>query len=417
MGRRPTPARPVDTSHDTAFRTAERYWKNKRDERDWSRALTVDAIEWQTGKPGDEGVMGTWTHGETVIECVKVKLDSLSAVGLGQTRWKGKAKAHQDDFAILVPKIPGLVLLPAILPQAVQRDLTVESLRSSAPPNVTSLSAHYHLPKRGIWHTWEQGQLDKVVERKDTPREVVLKRETNTFEPVTGDNWTRVKDRGKQPETQLDSSRSSPSPSENGEATTRPDATVADLLPKLRWTTIGWTYDWTSKTYDFDSPQVPLPPLILKYCRAAVRAVPWKSIFAGDEDGAWRRWNTDYEPDAGIINFYHLQDSLTAHVDQSEVDVIKPLISFSIGHSAIFLVGGTTRDTEPLAIRLDSGDGLIMSGKQGRRIFHGLPRVISDTLPEHLQSSTMSERAHEWSSFGQYLEQGVRININVRTVF
>lgn len=31
----------------------------------------------------------------------------------------------------------------------------------------------------------------------------------------------------------------------------------------------------------------------------------------------------------GVINFYQLRDSLTAHVDQSEVDAVRPLVSFS----------------------------------------------------------------------------------------
>lgn len=48
-----------------------------------------------------------------------------------------------------------------------------------------------------------------------------------------------------------------------------------------------------------------------------------------------------------------------------------PLLAlFRIGHSAVFLIGGPTRDEAPLAILLESGDGLIMSGA-GRRLFHG----------------------------------------------
>ena len=97
----------------------------------------------------------------------------------------------------------------------------------------------------------------------------------------------------------------------------------------------------------------------------------------------------------------------------------------SVGHSAIFLVGGSTRDTPPLAIRLDSGDGLIMSGQRGRRVFHGLPRVIAGTLPECLASDYVPtddlDCSHaeddQWQLFGEYLEGGARLNINVRAVF
>jgi alkylated DNA repair protein alkB family protein 1 len=41
------------------------------------------------------------------------------------------------------------------------------------------------------------------------------------------------------------------------------------------------------------------------------------------------RWSQDYTPDGGVINFYQLKDSLTAHIDQSEVDAVRPLVSFS----------------------------------------------------------------------------------------
>lgn len=43
----------------------------------------------------------------------------------------------------------------------------------------------------------------------------------------------------------------------------------------------------------------------------------------------------------------------------------------SLGLSSVFLVGGLTKDIPPLAILLRSGDGLIMSGRQGRRAYHG----------------------------------------------
>lgn len=121
----------------------------------------------------------------------------------------------------------------------------------------------------------------------------------------------------------------------------------------------------------------------------------------------------------------------------------------SIGHSAIFLIGGPTRSTPPLAIRLDSGDGVIMSGRRGRRVFHGLPRVVPGSLPEYLKAGSEDRQHHDdpgvgedvgaragtgiredraegedqsggsddWRLFGEYLERGARINVNVRTVF
>ena len=42
----------------------------------------------------------------------------------------------------------------------------------------------------------------------------------------------------------------------------------------------------------------------------------------------------------------------------------------SLGLPAVFLVGGITRNTPPFAIRLCSGDALLMAGPC-RRAFHG----------------------------------------------
>lgn len=51
----------------------------------------------------------------------------------------------------------------------------------------------------------------------------------------------------------------------------------------------------------------------------------------------------------------------------------------------------------------------------------GLPRVIEGSFPSYLSSCIDHEDAalpaKEWKLFGEYLEQGARLNINVRTVF
>lgn len=100
-------------------------------------------------------------------------------------------------------------------------------------------------------------------------------------------------------------------------ATTLRPATVRDLISKLRWTTIGWSYNWSSKTYDFDRPKTELPPLIYGCCRNVARAVPWGSVFdqqtgpeerqhddeEEQEDEGWGTWSETYEPEAGVINF------------------------------------------------------------------------------------------------------------------
>ncbi|ORY74308.1 hypothetical protein BCR35DRAFT_268467 [Leucosporidium creatinivorum] len=408
-----------DTSNDSPFRTAERYWKSRATNPDLRRALSVEAIEWEESDQSGRR-KGVWRGDEgNELECWMVRVGELQE--MGQKRWKGKAKAvegdiEEQDYAVIIPAIPGLVLLPSLLPPSLQRCLAIESLRHSVLPNLTSLSAHYSLPAGGLWHAWETGLGDEVVPLLEVQPKGAPRRTRIDFEPVTKENWmTQDKERER----------------ERVEAEGKKEVTVKELLSRLRWTTIGWSYNWTSKTYDFDRPKTPLPPLTYRCCRDVIRAIPWNSVFGPDsvstqseeattseatESEDWKRWSNEYEPEAGVFNFYQLKDSLTAHIDQSEVDAVRPLVSFSIGHSAIFLVGGPTRDTPPLAIRLDSGDGLIMSGHKGRRVFHGLPRVIADSLPLYLAPEHQEQGEEDWRLFGEYLQAGARININVREV-
>ena len=74
---------------------------------------------------------------------------------------------------------------------------------------------------------------------------------------------------------------------------------------------------WTSKTYIFDRPKDPLPPLIYQCCKDLVASIPWSHVFGSDaimpstgvredateEDEDWKSWSTDYEPEAGVVKF------------------------------------------------------------------------------------------------------------------
>lgn len=79
-----------------------------------------------------------------------------------------------------------------------------------------------------------------------------------------------------------------------------------------------------------------------------------------------------YSPEAGIINFYHLDSTLSAHQDRSEKNMNAPLISISFGSSSIFLIGDTSKYTRrPRALLIKSGDIVVMSGK-ARLAYHAI---------------------------------------------
>ena len=52
-----------------------------------------------------------------------------------------------------------------------------------------------------------------------------------------------------------------------------------------------------------------------------------------------------------------------------------------MGQSCVFLLGGRTRETEPTAMLLRSGDVVIMSG-EARRCYHGVPRIVRVSHPK-----------------------------------
>ncbi|KAI5476070.1 hypothetical protein MNV49_000442 [Pseudohyphozyma bogoriensis] len=305
---------------DTPFRTAERYWKRATD---LSGAFDANRIVWDEDGAGTDGrTRGVWRSeksGRQVV-CWKVRLGDLGATGMGQSRWKGKAKEEEEDYGIVVTAVPGLVFLPSILPPTLQRSLTRESLRHSKLPNLTSLSAHYDLPPEGLWAAWEAGRGDEIVPRNDIGKEQPgMPRQRVDFDPVTNENWKDVMGRGEALLKQFaETAKKVVVPVVEGGLDK--GVSVDTLLSRIRWTNVGWHYDWASKSYAYERGQVPVPPLIYECCSAAVATIPWDLVFdpeesVPEEERVWKNWAKDYKAEAGVINFVRLVFSRSRVVD------------------------------------------------------------------------------------------------------
>jgi len=131
------------------------------------------------------------------------------------------------------------------------------------------------------------------------------------------------------------------------------------VLHKLRWTTLGYHHNWDSKVYSEHS----------------VSKFPWDLAILSKYIAAAVGFH-QFEPEAAIVNYYHLDSSLGGHVDSSELDLSLPLVSVSLGAACIFLIGGPTKSTRPVAMFLRSGDILVMSGAS-RLAYHAVPRILS----------------------------------------
>jgi alkylated DNA repair protein alkB family protein 1 len=121
------------------------------------------------------------------------------------------------------------------------------------------------------------------------------------------------------------------------------------------------------------------------------------------------------------------------HLDDGEPDQEHPIFSYSFGLSCIFLIGGMSKDDQPLAVVLESGDLCIMSGFS-RKCFHGVPKVLPGTfkMEEHMlslapngqdviaegDSEVMNQEIefkNSWEETLKYMETS-RVNMNFRQV-
>ncbi|KAM4690874.1 nucleic acid dioxygenase ALKBH1 [Rhinophrynus dorsalis] len=185
--------------------------------------------------------------------------------------------------------------------------------------------------------------------------------------------------------------------------------TQKSVLEKLRWVTLGYHYKWDTKTYTREHQSI-FPSDLAELSRCV-------SLACGFHN---------FKPEAGILNYYHLDSSLGIHVDESELDHQSPLLSFSFGQSCIFLLGGLTREIAPTPMLMHSGDIMVMSGPS-RLLYHAVPRILpfsgGDLLPPCLavppsvDPSDLIEpcSTQDWEVCALYL-QSARINMTVRQV-
>ncbi|KAL1502383.1 hypothetical protein ABEB36_007530 [Hypothenemus hampei] len=181
------------------------------------------------------------------------------------------------------------------------------------------------------------------------------------------------------------------------------------LLDKMRWVTLGYHHNWDTKVYtENNRGQFPTD---LKHMTEFLAKVLGFEQFSAQ---------------AAIVNFYHLNSTLSGHTDHSERNLNAPLFSLSFGQKAIFLIGGQQLEDQAIPLFLHSGDILVMS-KDSRLNYHGVPKILQGDVSEW--SSPESESVPNeyddvvkvckdnsaWKPFGDYLKHS-RINVNVRQV-
>ncbi|KRZ61023.1 Alkylated DNA repair protein alkB -like protein 1, partial [Trichinella nativa] len=185
-------------------------------------------------------------------------------------------------------------------------------------------------------------------------------------------------------------------------------ANNAELCSRLRWITFGYHHDWDSKVYSNQERSL-IPRELAQLSR----------IIAG------RVGYADYEPEATIINYYNGKTTMSGHVDTSERNLDAPLISVSLGQTAIFLIGTSKPSDPPEALVLRSGDIVVMSGPS-RVAFHALPRVICNVRYSKRAFQEEQQQQHQQDATFELVEEidplivgymnAHRINLNIRQV-
>lgn len=100
-------------------------------------------------------------------------------------------------------------------------------------------------------------------------------------------------------------------------------------------------------------------------------------------------------PEACLINLYRDAARMGLHRDADEAATEAPVVSISLGDTAVFRIGGPERRGPTRTVRLASGDVCVLAGA-ARQAHHGVDRVLAGS--------------------SDLLEGGGRLNLTLRRV-
>ncbi|KAG1236466.1 hypothetical protein G6F68_005948 [Rhizopus microsporus] len=331
---------------------------------------------------------------------------------------------HSCQDAYILKHVPGLIIIPNAFTPKAQRHLIKQCLSVyPRPPNTSNLDTHYIVPASGIWPLYEaqeRGELTPDDPEFYVPKKAHVDGDDGTYSDsedekkqetqVTCSSCTQITACSDDFKPIVDEPKPDPPP-----APGVPLLPPSELVRKMRWITLGYQYHWPTKTYHLDR-RYPFPKDIAELSKAVVYAV--ENI--GYDNGEGQAWlnkykGDDFNAEAGVINYYQYRDTLMGHVDRSELNMDAPLVSLSLGHSCIYLIGGLTRETVPTPLLLRSGDVIVMTGPC-RKAFHGVPLIIEGSLPDYLSNNNEYSDSPDWKLFGDFMSTS-RINLNIRQVY
>lgn len=270
------------------------------------------------------------------------------------------AEVKQDAAVYHHPLIPGLLIVPSLLPPTIQKTLLSRLIHRdlSRPHHQTNMHLHYDLPY---------------------PENDAVTNDPQSFFTYSPESETKFIPK---------------------DPSVHKTLSMKQVMERrLHWVTLGGQYDWTNRVYPGEKPPA----------------------FPEDVAGLLETLFPETQAQAAIVNFYTPGDTMMMHRDVSE-ETDKGLVSLSIGCDALFMiapndVGKMSEADRPaqgekeyLLLRIRSGDAIYMT-QEARFAWHGVPKVIKGTCPDYLADWPAEDgKYEEWRGW----MSNKRINLNVR---
>jgi alkylated DNA repair protein alkB family protein 1 len=362
--------------------------------------------------PPDSPLWKNQTKFRILERTMKRKGEINSQFLIDLSEWKSSEISlfNNRKAAYFLDEFPGFILIKNGIPVDMQNQIIRLALEEWAKsPNISNLDSHFVLSTEGIWNDFVSSKSKEMpiyVEKRhftpDVQSAVIDQPDIKMTESDGHEAFEKCKEECQNQsknvvsvhDTDLNIVIDKPTDS----MLNTKDALIEKVMPRLRWCTLGYQYNWSKKEYHFDrNPE--FPEYLKKISEEIVDSISHLTKYSVEK----------WKPEAGILNFYQPGDSLTAHQDKSEVNTVAPLLSLSFGLDCIFLFGTENRAEEPLAIKLSSGDLVILSGP-ARRAYHGVPRVIEGSCPKELLDD------ENWRDLRDFISH-TRMNINIRQVY
>ena len=317
----------------------------------------------------------------------------------------GSPKSRIRPRVYSFPNHRGLFVVRDALSPALQRRLAIDCLtKFPSTPAATNFNRTMGRTLDGIW----EASCKNMRLNKSYLSEIQYKENTQELNNADEGHDNRRPDIGKY--SSLETRRTRQSLWTTDDSSDGPLA--IRLLRKLRWASIGPVFDWTKREYVAEEGKYLPLPCYLKNI-ASMLAIHCFNLMKSrytynkkgngypsegesmpiavteDQNTIFKR-SFVFHPEAALVNYYSPGDTLGGHIDDAEADLSIPLVSLSVGCPAVFLVGGTSRDQEPIAIWLCSGDAVVLLD-EARKCYHGVPRVLSIEEYETLFSSNLKK--------------------------